>query len=142
MSRNNITLQPEKSTINESPAKEKLCRVKWQVILVLCSTLIRVFQNFLHLNTMITIQFTSSILRINLHHFYYLNTYFRSIEFSYFISNYYKVHYSLLEFELILIDQDIRSDDVTSFSSSNRNYLFLENTNRCMIFCSDIVVAY
>ena len=49
MSHNNITLQPEKSTINESPAKEKLCRVKWQVILVLCSTLIRVF---LHLNTM------------------------------------------------------------------------------------------
>ena len=52
MSRNNITLQPEKSTINESPAKEKLCRVKWQVILVLGSNLTRVFQNdILHLNT-------------------------------------------------------------------------------------------
>ena len=50
MSLNNITLQQEKSTINESPAKEKLCRVKWQVILVLGSTLTRVFKNFQHLN--------------------------------------------------------------------------------------------
>ena len=50
MSLNNITLQQEKSTINESPAKEKLCRVKWQVILVLGSNLTRVFQNDIKYN--------------------------------------------------------------------------------------------
>ena len=38
MSHNDFTLQPEKSKIYESPAKEKLCRVKWQVILFMVST--------------------------------------------------------------------------------------------------------
>ena len=38
MSHNDFTLQPEKTNIYESPVKEKLCRVKWQVILFMVST--------------------------------------------------------------------------------------------------------